>query len=108
MAWFKALISDNDVLESTSLKIGQMADIVAQTGVAIDSFEAILKKKESHAKDMVDVGVLCFPDANHSFFQVVLYTSNFPSQKPYICQVVPYKAARMVDVQAHFGISGGL
>ena len=72
MSWFTKLISDEDVLASSSINIRKMAQIVAQTGATIDSLESIIYKKEQHSKDMVDIGVLCFPDADRPFFQVGL------------------------------------
>ena len=47
-----------------------LADIVAQTGATVDSFETVFFKKESHEKNMVDIGVLRFPDTDHPYFQV--------------------------------------
>ena len=89
-------LSDDDVLESSSIKIEKMADIVAQTGATIDSFETVLMKKETHEKDMVDVGVLCFPDADHPFFRVESCSSLLRNQISYIHQVVPHQASRVV------------
>ena len=70
MQWFKRLINDNDVLESSHIKIEKMAEIVAQTGATVDSLESVVFKKEQHSKDMVDIGVICFPEADRPFFQV--------------------------------------
>jgi len=68
--WFINLIQDDDVLKSTAIDIKVMANIVAQTGATIDSFEALIYKNEYHEKTMVDIGVLRFPDIDHPHFKL--------------------------------------
>jgi len=68
--WFSKLISDEDVLRSTKIDIKVLAQIVAQTGATIDSFETLFYKNESHEKTMVDIGILRFPDISHPYFKV--------------------------------------
>ena len=64
------LINDADVLAATQIDIKVLAQIVAQTGATIDSFETLVVKKESHDKTLVDIGVLRFPDLDNPHFQV--------------------------------------
>ncbi|KAM4066581.1 hypothetical protein HRG_000666 [Hirsutella rhossiliensis] len=68
--WFINLIADDDVIQSTKIDINVMAQIVAQTGATIDSFETLFAKNEHHEKDLVDIGVLRFPDFDHPFFKL--------------------------------------
>ncbi|KAK1538995.1 uncharacterized protein CCOS01_00309 [Colletotrichum costaricense] len=69
-SWFVNLISDSDVLESTQIKIGDLADIVSQTGATVDSFESFFGKNEHHERTLIDIGVLRFPDIDRPFFKV--------------------------------------
>lgn len=68
--WFTKLVSDQDILECTKIDIEILANIVAQTGAAIDSFETFFSKRERHEKTMIDVGVLRFPDIDHPHFKL--------------------------------------
>jgi len=70
LAWFTQLIGDEDVLNSTKIDIKVLADIVATTGAAIDSFETFFAKNEHHEKTVVDIGVLRYPDIDNPFFKV--------------------------------------
>lgn len=47
-----------------------MANIVAQTGATVDSFETFWAKHESHEQTMLDIGVLRFPDIQNPYFKV--------------------------------------
>ncbi|KAJ7874850.1 hypothetical protein B0H13DRAFT_2348419 [Mycena leptocephala] len=68
--WFIDLINDDDVLKSTAIDIKVMAHIVTQTGATIDSFPALIYKNEYQEKTMVGIGVLRFPDIDHSHFKL--------------------------------------
>lgn len=68
--WFVSQIVDPDVLQSTKIDVNCMAEIVAQTGATVDSFESFFYKEEEHQKTVVDVGVLRFPDIEHPYFKV--------------------------------------
>ena len=70
LTWFTNLIDDPDVLNSTQIDSKVMADIVAQTGATITSFEDFFFKQEEHSKDIVDIGVLRYPDIDRPYFQV--------------------------------------
>lgn len=72
-----SLISDNDVLEDTKIDIEVLAKIVAQTGATVNSFRSFVFKKESHEKNMIDIGVLRFPDPEHPYFQVTMISATF-------------------------------
>ncbi|KAI0768290.1 hypothetical protein BD413DRAFT_565130 [Trametes elegans] len=69
-SWFVNFISDQDVLESTSIDINVVGRIVAQTGATVRSFETLFYKKEQHQKTLVDIGILRFPDIDRPYFQV--------------------------------------
>ncbi|GJJ15953.1 hypothetical protein Clacol_010232 [Clathrus columnatus] len=69
-AWFVHLIGDPDVLADTKIDIDVLANIVAQTGATVQSFESIFFKHESHEKTLVDIGILRFPDIDKPFFKV--------------------------------------
>ncbi|KAH7110726.1 hypothetical protein EDB81DRAFT_926865 [Dactylonectria macrodidyma] len=68
--WFSNLISDADVLESTKIDIDVLANIVAQTGATVDSFESFFAKDEHHEQTLIDIGVLRFPDIDRPFFKL--------------------------------------
>lgn len=63
-------MSDPDVLNSTKIDINVLANIVAQTGAAVDSFESFFAKEEHQEQTLVDIGVLRFPDIDHPYFKV--------------------------------------
>lgn len=69
-SWFTALIDDKDILRSTQIDVNVLAQIVAQTGATIDSFETFFFKQESHEKTLIDIGILRFPDLNNPHFKV--------------------------------------
>ncbi|KAF5632674.1 hypothetical protein F52700_6210 [Fusarium sp. NRRL 52700] len=69
-AWFKKLISDEDVINSTKIDIDVLGRIVAQSGATIDSFEAFFAKTEEHEKTLVNIGVLRYPDMDNPFFKI--------------------------------------
>ncbi|KAJ3559794.1 hypothetical protein NP233_g11175 [Leucocoprinus birnbaumii] len=68
--WFTKLIGDPDILKATKIDIKVLAEIVAQTGATVDSFEAFFYKNEHHEKGLIDIGVLRFPDIDNPYFKV--------------------------------------
>ena len=58
------------MIKSTKIDIDVLAQIVAQTGATVDSFETFFAKDEHHEQTLVDIGVLRFPDIDHPFFKV--------------------------------------
>ncbi|KAF4547802.1 Hypothetical protein D9617_36g063400 [Elsinoe fawcettii] len=69
--WFvDKLIQDEDVIKSTRINIDVLANIVAQTGATVDSFEAFWAKHERHEQTVVDIGVMRFPDIDHPHFKL--------------------------------------
>ncbi|KAI0041701.1 hypothetical protein FA95DRAFT_1565114 [Auriscalpium vulgare] len=70
VAWFDKLISDPEVLKSTTIDIKVMARIVAQTGATIRSLPDLVHENERHEKTMVDIGVLEFPSTERPYLQV--------------------------------------
>jgi len=69
-SWFAKLVGDDDILNSTGIDLNVLADIVSTTGATINSFEAFFAKNEHHEKNVVDIGVLRYPDPDHPFFKV--------------------------------------
>ncbi|KAI0041693.1 hypothetical protein FA95DRAFT_1683038 [Auriscalpium vulgare] len=70
VAWFDNLISDPEVLKSTTIDVKVTARIVAQTGATIVSLPDLLHKNERHEKTVVDLGVLEFPSTERPYLQV--------------------------------------
>jgi len=70
LAWFTKLIGDEDVMKSIKFDIDVLADVVATTGAAIDSFLTFFVKFEHHEKTVVDIGVLRYPDSENPYFKV--------------------------------------
>jgi len=68
--WFKALISDADVLSSTRIDINVLANVVAQTGAIADGLDLFTIKEESYRKDLLDISVLRFPDISNPYFKL--------------------------------------
>merc|ERR1712232_722863 len=68
--WFKNLIQDEDVINSTGIDINVLGKIVASTGAAVDSFETFFAKKVHHEQTMIEIGILRYPDIEHPFFKV--------------------------------------
>ncbi|QGI59999.1 hypothetical protein CEK26_003978 [Fusarium fujikuroi] len=69
-AWFKKLIQDEDVLNSTKIDINVLGRIVAQSGATVDSFESFFHKTEEHTKTVIDIGVLRYPDIDNPYFKI--------------------------------------
>jgi hypothetical protein len=69
-SWFVKLVQDKDVLDDTKIDIKVLAQIVAQTGATVDSFETFFYKSEHHEKTIIDIGVLRFPDIEKPYFKV--------------------------------------
>jgi len=68
--WFAGLVADEDVLKSTKIDVVVLGNIVAQTGVTVDSFEKFFGGSEHHSRTLVDIGVLRFPDLDRPFFKL--------------------------------------
>lgn len=68
--WFDKLISDEQVLKDTAIKIDDVAGIVAQTGATVSDFESFFFKHEYHEVNLLDIGILRFPDIDHPYFRV--------------------------------------
>ncbi|KAE8418074.1 hypothetical protein BDV36DRAFT_295477 [Aspergillus pseudocaelatus] len=47
-----------------------MANIVAQSGTIIDSFQTFWSRLEPHEQTILDIGVLRFPDPSHPYFKL--------------------------------------
>ncbi|CAM9629221.1 unnamed protein product [Ectocarpus fasciculatus] len=68
--WFHNLIADEDVLNSTGIDINILADIVASTGARVVSAESVVFKQEQREHNVLEIGVLRFPDIEHPFIKV--------------------------------------
>ena len=70
VGWFRRLIDDTDVLESTRINIDEYARLVAQTGAKVTGIGDLASKVEEHSKRGIDVGLLRYPDVSRPFFKV--------------------------------------
>ena len=68
--WFRRLINEEDVLDSTEINIDEYARLVAQTGARVTGIGDIASKVEEHSKRGIDVGLLRYPDVSRPFFKV--------------------------------------
>ncbi|KAK4223850.1 hypothetical protein QBC38DRAFT_548148 [Podospora fimiseda] len=68
--WFKKLLQDDDVEQSTRIKIHVLGKIVAQTGAIITGLIDFFHKHEYHEQKVLDIGVLRFPDIDQPFFKL--------------------------------------
>lgn len=68
--WFVQLISDPDVLKDTGIDIEIVAKIVAQSGATITDVGTLFYKREYHETQVMDIGVLRYPDIEHPYFKV--------------------------------------
>lgn len=71
--WFKRLISDDNVLHSTSIDIDVLANLVAATGAAVEA-GSLIYQHTYHQRTMVDICVLRFPDFDEPYLQVSCLT----------------------------------
>ena len=71
--WIKNLIRDEDVLKDLNFSPTAFAEIVAQTGFTMcnrdNSFYRFSKSKRPR-RDVLNIGVLRFPDLEHPYFKV--------------------------------------
>lgn len=74
---FVNLINDIEVLNATHIDIKVLANIVAKTGATVDNIETFFVKTEYVEQNLVDIGVLRFPDVNHPHFQVPCMSQKF-------------------------------
>lgn len=65
-----SLIKDSDVLRSTKIDIKVLAEIVAQTGATITDVGTLFFKEETHERNLIDIGVLRYPDIDYPYFKV--------------------------------------
>ncbi|RSL60763.1 hypothetical protein CEP54_006590 [Fusarium duplospermum] len=63
--WFKQLVVDEDVLSGTKMNADVLGRIVAQTGVIIEDFDSFFDKRERHDQNVVDIGVIQYPDVRN-------------------------------------------
>ena len=68
--WFVQLIQDDDVLKDTKIDVDFLAKIVAQTGATVDSFLTFFGKHERHERDIVDIGILRYPEKTMPYFKL--------------------------------------
>lgn len=70
LAWFTGLIADEDVLKDTKIDIEAMGNIVASSGATVDSFESFFAKNEYHERNVIDIGVLRYPDYENPYYKL--------------------------------------
>ena len=61
---------DEDVMKATAIDIQALAKIVAQCGVAIESFSEFFYKSKFCQRTMLDIGVLRYPDLQQPYIKV--------------------------------------
>jgi len=69
-AWFRALIGDTDVLDSTKVDIGWCEWMVCKTGSEVKRVWEYLGKAERIDRTLVDIGVLRYPTKENPYFKV--------------------------------------
>ena len=69
-SWFTKLVQDEDVMKATAIDIQALAKIVAQCGVAIESFSEFFYKSKFCQRTMLDIGVLRYPDLQQPYIKV--------------------------------------
>ena len=68
--WFKALISDEDVLKDLKLDINMFAKIVAETGAAVTNMLNFIAKSSYKERSVLEIGILRYPDMDNPYFKV--------------------------------------
>ena len=69
--WFKELVNDQDVLDTCKIDTALIANVVAKSGGAITTLEALFgKQREYHEHVLIDIGVLRFPDPDDKCFKL--------------------------------------
>lgn len=69
-SWFVGLIKDEDILNDTHIDVDVMAKIVGQTGARINHIFALVAKRDYEERDIVDVGILRYPDIEFPYFKL--------------------------------------
>ncbi|XP_029638200.1 uncharacterized protein LOC115213392 [Octopus sinensis] len=69
-SWFKELINDSDVLQSTKIELQDFKNIASATGVAVESFATLFYANKKVTRDVVDVGILRYPDPMKPYFKL--------------------------------------
>ena len=87
-----------------------MADIVAQSGATITSFEEFFFRTEEHSKDIIDIGVLRYPDLNRPLFHVSrpLVRCNCVLMQAQIYRIKLYAWSKSTRVLFHQEDSNGI
>ncbi|KLO05171.1 hypothetical protein SCHPADRAFT_734493 [Schizopora paradoxa] len=68
--WFVNLIGDDDVVKACGFTIDSVADIVATSGASIDSFESFFSADNYTSKNVLNVGILRYPDVDQPHFKL--------------------------------------
>ena len=68
--WFNKVINDPDVLADTKIDKYAAAEIIAQTGARVDSFETFFHKESVEERTYIDIGILRLPDPAHPYIKV--------------------------------------
>ncbi|KAK6336191.1 hypothetical protein TWF696_001754 [Orbilia brochopaga] len=75
LTFMSKLIKDPDVVDSLKFDKKAMANIVAQSGATVRNFETFFSASEYEEKNVLEVGVLRYPDLDNPF--VKLYRVKF-------------------------------
>ncbi|XP_014790454.1 uncharacterized protein LOC106883829 [Octopus bimaculoides] len=69
-SWFKELLNDSDVYQSTKIELQDFKNIASATGVAVESFATLFYANKKVTRDVVDVGILRYPDPLKPYFKL--------------------------------------
>lgn len=69
-SWFVSLIKDEDVLDDTKIDIDTLGAVVAMTGAHVNDLETLVYSHCIQEKEVMDIGVLRYPDIDHPYFKV--------------------------------------
>ena len=70
--WFSDLVEDDDVLGRTNIDIEELAKLIGHTGAAITNLLTMLYGHKELEREVVDIGILRFPDIENPYFRVRL------------------------------------
>jgi len=69
-SWFVNFIGDDDIIRACGFTIDSVAKIVATSGASIDSFESFFSADNSTSKNVLNVGILRYPDVDQPHFKL--------------------------------------
>ncbi|GAB1599869.1 hypothetical protein Ahia01_000264300 [Argonauta hians] len=75
--WYSGeLIQLQNVLDSTDINLNDFKNLVSATGASVDSFETFFFKNVHDTQNVVDIGVLRYPDPSYPYLQLYRISLN--------------------------------